>query len=292
MLSRYVAAMSQLSALADPAEPLPLGWIEVASFPSLGEAEEHALVALAIAGAYWLQPTGDGYRLLVEGDLAERVRKHLAAYARERRTWPPSPVAYHVGKRSFDLVTPLLWSALALACFYFRWPEPDAALLDADAIFSRGEYWRAATALFVHANATHVISNALVGIWVFAAVIATLGRAFGWSLLALSAIAGNLAVAAINHGTPYRSLGASTAIFAGLGLLTGRAVATLLAHRRSASWGAAFVPLASGFTLLALFGAGDAPVDIGAHACGFLAGTVLGAAAYPFLRERSAGPQG
>jgi rhomboid protease GluP len=43
-------------------------------------------------------------------------------------------------------------------------------------------------------------------------------------------------------------------------------------------WQSILVPLGAGVSMLALFGAGEHRVDIGAHACGFAAGCLLAAA--------------
>jgi membrane associated rhomboid family serine protease len=103
-----------------------------------------------------------------------------------------------------------------------------------------------------------------------------MGRLRGWLLLALAATAGNLAVAAVNYPGPYRSIGASTAVFAGLGLLTGRAIRVLRGEGGRLRWRPVFVPLAAGVTLLGLFGAGDVRTDVVAHVTGFAAGLMLG----------------
>jgi membrane associated rhomboid family serine protease len=121
------------------------------------------------------------------------------------------------------------------------------------------------------------LANAVSGFFVFSAVVSTMGRLRGWLLLALAAAAGNLAVAALNYPGPYRSIGASTAVFAGLGLLTGRAVRVLCGENGQLRWRALLVPLAAGVTLLGLFGAGGLRTDVVAHATGFAAGLVLGA---------------
>ena len=102
-----------------------------------------------------------------------------------------------------------------------------AGALDTQAVFDRGEWWRLGTALFLHADFGHLISNVLSGMFAFAAVLSTIGRRQGWLLLALASATGNLAIAALNYPGPYLSLGASTAIFAALGLLTGRAMHTV-----------------------------------------------------------------
>ena len=80
----------------------------------------------------------------------------------------------------------------------------------------------------------------------------------------------------MHYPAAYRSLGASTAIFAGVGLLTGRAIRVL---RHSGHWQqgrAMFVAFAGGLTVLGLYGAGGLHIDVLAHATGFAAGLVLG----------------
>ena len=155
----------------------------------------------------------------------------------------------------------------------------EAGALDSQALFDRGEWWRVATALFLHADLGHLFANVVSGFFVFSAMTSTMGRRRGWLLLALAAAAGNLAVAAINYPGPYRSIGASTAVFAGLGLLTGRAVRVLRGGNGRLRWRAVFVPLAAGVTLLGLFGAGGLRTDVVAHVTGFAAGLVLGISA-------------
>jgi rhomboid protease GluP len=121
-----------------------------------------------------------------------------------------------------------------------------------------------------------VISNALGGLLVFPAVLSSSGRLRGWLLLLLASVAGNLAVAAANYPGPYSSLGASTAIFAGVGLLTGRAIRVGWRSAHPHRWRAMFAPFAAGLTVLALHGAGGQRVDVGAHLTGFVAGLALG----------------
>jgi membrane associated rhomboid family serine protease len=150
----------------------------------------------------------------------------------------------------------------------------------------RGEWWRPFTALFLHGDASHLASNLLGGLLAFAAVASTFGRRRGWLLLALAAVAGNIAVALAHTGEAYRSLGASTAIFAAVGLLTGRAMGVVARHRRAHRWRAFFLPVATGLTVLGLQGAGDSgQVDVMAHVAGFIAGILFG-----FLPARAASP--
>ncbi len=75
----------------------------------------------------------------------------------------------------------------------------------------------------------------------------------------------------------HRSIGASTAVFAALGLVSGFVWrAKLMAQDK---WPYRLGPIVGGVALLAYTGTGDANTDIGAHlmgfACGFVAGVLL-----------------
>jgi membrane associated rhomboid family serine protease len=264
----------------EPPDGVPEGLVVAGVYPSGEAGFEHSLVVLAQGLPCWLVPGDDGHQLLVETQVAGTVREQLACFDRESVGWPPKPLADPEPVRTIALLGPLLWAAGVLDVFWAqgRWPAlTEAGELDAAAIFDRGETWRVGTALFLHADAAHVISNVLAGVFVFSAVLSTLGRLRGGLLLALAAVAGNFATAALSYPGPYRSLGASTAIFAGLGLLTGRAIQVVRQTDHPHRWRALFVPFFAGFTVLALHGAGGQNTDVGAHVTGFVTGL---AAAY------------
>lgn len=260
----------------------PFDLVEVSTYASAEEGFDHGLVVLAVGDAFWLQPSGDGFRLLVESQAADRVREQLARYDRESLHWPPRRVAEGSPPRKFDLVTPFLWCAFVVVSFWAQheWPAwTGFGLLDARAVFEHDEVWRLLTALFLHADVGHLVSNVVSGIFVFAAVLATLGRWRGWMFIAVAGIAGNLMAAIVNHSGAYRSLGASTAVFGALGLLTGRAIRLVFRADDPFRWRSLFVPVAAGLTVLGLYGAGDQQVDVVAHVTGFAAGLILGVAA-------------
>ncbi len=260
-------------------EGLPEDLEEAGCYRTTGEGFDHSLVILALGQVCWLMPTDAGYRLLVEKSAATRVRAELASYDRESVGWPPRTAPEAPALARLDLVTPMLWALTVLAVFQGQLRQPewtDAGALDSAAIFDHHEWWRALTALFLHVDAAHLASNLLAGVFVFAAVLSIFGRARGWLLLGLAAVAGNLAVAAAHYPGPYRSLGASTAIFGALGLLTGRAVRIAANALHPHRWRSFFAPAAAGLIVLALYGAGEPPVDVLAHGTGFAAGAVLG----------------
>lgn len=261
---------------------LPENLVEVGVYDTPAEGFEHGLVILALGRPYWLVTADTTHRLLVEPDIAAAARRQLASFDRESVGWPPLPVEFTASRRPADLLTPVLWALVVLAVYWGETAHPgwvDAGALDSTAMFQRHQWWRPFTALFLHANATHVASNALSGVFVFAAVMSTLGRARGWLALAIAAVAGNVAAVIVNVHTAYSSIGASTAVFAGVGILTGRAVRRMLTLPRGYRWRAMFTPLAAGVTVLALYGAGGVHVDVIAHLTGFIAGLLVGFAA-------------
>jgi membrane associated rhomboid family serine protease len=143
-----------------------------------------------------------------------------------------------------------------------------------------GEPWRAVTALTLHADATHILGNLALGAVVASAVCRLLGPGVGaWGLLVAGAM-GNWVTAHV-RGSVHSAVGASTAIFGGIGILAGLEVV----RRPRRSW----VPLGAGLALLGFLGTSERS-DLGAHFFGFVAGIVAGAlvAPWPVLRSRPA----
>ena len=97
-----------------------------------------------------------------------------------------------------------------------RWFEPGAAL---SARILAGETYRTVTALTLHAHFAHVFGNAVVAFVLLGAVGQALGPGVAALLTLLAGASGNWATAQW-YGPGHASLGASTAIFGALGLLT------------------------------------------------------------------------
>lgn len=269
----------ETSAIVEGTTPDDL--VEVGTYSSIAEGSQHGLVILAMGHPYWLEPEGDSIRLLVEPAIAASARHQLTCFDRESVGWPPRPLEPVSPVHRAHFVTPLLWSLLLLASFHAQARRPGITAqgaLDPAAMIQHGEWWRAFTALFLHADAGHVVSNAVSGIFAFAAVTSTLGILRGWLLVGFAAVGANLTLGLLTGAATYRSIGASTAVFAGLGVLTGQAVRTTWGPDRPARWRPALFPLVAGATLLALYGAGGVRVDLGAHVAGFTAGVILGLA--------------
>ncbi len=263
--------------LASEREPGDL--VEVGVYPDAKDASQHGLVVLACGHAYWLQPKDGRFGLWVNAAAADEVVEQLRKFDDESAGWPPRPWIDAGGGRKLELFTPLCWALAAIASFRAQaewgwWTE--RGVMDARAIWEGGEWWRVVTALFLHGDAGHLTSNLVGGVFAFAAVVTTMGIARGWAAIGTAAVAGNLVVVWAHAGSDYRSLGASTAVFAALGVLVGRAVRMAMRGERRRRWRAALLPLATGVAVLGLYGAGEQRVDVLAHVAGFGAGVVAG----------------
>ena len=140
------------------------------------------------------------------------------------------------------------------------------------------QWWRALTALTLHADVVHLVSNLISGLGFAFFVCRFFGAGAGWLLVLLSGIAGNVLNAMVYYPEVHYSIGASTAVFGALGLLTGVGIwAAVLDPDHRLSLPRWLIPVFGGLTLLGLFGVGDGNVDVAAHISGFACGAVFGA---------------
>jgi membrane associated rhomboid family serine protease len=263
-------------------EAVPEDFLAAGVYATEREAFQHGLVILAMGYSYWLEPADDGgWRLMVNPKILAHVRYQLSRYERESHGWPPPGEKPFRGLvRRMEFTGPLLWALLTAGLF---WAQKRSSLdfealgcLDSRALFQGLEAWRPLTALFLHADIAHLLANLASGLFLFATLFTEFRRFQGWLLLASGAYLANVASAAIHLGEDYHSIGASTAVFTALGLLTGRAMGRILRASGSRPWRVLLIPFASGAGLLALFGSGGLRTDLTAHLTGFLCGLVLG----------------
>lgn len=140
-------------------------------------------------------------------------------------------------------------------------------------LIREGEWWRTITALTLHADVRHLLGNLIFGVFfgIFAGRL--LGSGVTWLAVLIAAALGNTANTLLLDSV-HRSIGASTAVFATLGLLAGYVWrARLMAQDR---WPTRFGPVVGGIALLMFTGTGDANTDIGAHFMGFVCGFATG----------------
>lgn len=170
--------------------------------------------------------------------------------------------------------------ALLLAVFYVvagsrEAPEPSAWFRAGSAsaeLILHGQWWRAVTAMTLHADLLHLCGNLVASLIFIAAVGRWLGTGFGAALILLGGAAANL-LTATAHRTGHVSIGASTATFAALGIMAGLQVVRhfRLGPLRRRAW----LPIGAGLGLFAMLGVGE-HADVLAHLFGLGAGCLLG----------------
>lgn len=136
----------------------------------------------------------------------------------------------------------------------------------------QGEYFRAVTALMLHADLEHLMGN-LVGLFVFGTGVFSLtGYGKGSLMLLLSGFFGNLTNAYFQKGA-LLSIGASTSVLGAAGILSALQIAKK--RETSMSYIKIYAPFAAGMALLG-FLSGGKNTDISAHLFGFLWGVLIG----------------
>ena len=220
---------------------------------------------------------GSGFFLLVVPAAdARRASDEIAAYRAEHAAPPPPPPPLReypgawIGVAAYASVLMVFAILTRQAVLGIDWRR--AGMVIAGSVIG-SEWWRAITALTLHADTVHLASNlAFGGFFGF-----FLGRHFGpgvaWLAILVAGFIGNGLNAAIQPAD-HRSLGASTAVFGALGLLTAY---TWRRGPRHGSLRARLAPIVAGIALLAFTGTGGERTDIFAHLTGFAAGFGLGA---------------
>lgn len=256
--------------------------VEIDRRVSQEASRERALVLEAAGVRYAHRDVGGEWVLLVSGRDASRAARELATYADESTAWPPPPPRVRVVP-TIGYAAALLWtiglgtfwllqSAGAFGADWARLGRTQGSLIDA------GEWWRAWTSLTLHADGPHLAGNLLFG----SLFVGVSSQYCGTGIALLGAVtcgaAGNALNAWIRAGSS-TSLGASTAVFAALGLLVGAQ-----ARRRHEDGGRRFqrwIPLAVGLAFLGFLGTSGERTDVLAHFLGFGVGLAVG----PFLGQ-------
>jgi len=270
-------------------------------------AREWALV-LASQGIEAEIQAGEDRRLLVAPEEGVRAQRAIEAFLRENPpldaapdaapdtapdTAPASPASLVDGLHDRSpgvagLIVGLALIGLHVAIGDRNLDHVAFAQGSADAYrIVNGEWWRALTALCLHADLGHVIGNALFGLYFVTAVCRALGAGLGLALIIASGAAGNLMNAA-SHGDFHDSVGFSTSVFGAVGILAGLA---LVRRQRAGIRGRRLLlPIGAGLGLLAMLGTTGARVDVWAHLYGLLAGGAMGLLAALTLRRAPTRP--
>ena len=252
------------------------GLVAVRRSARRAQAEQYALVLTAMGIQSLIAPEGKFTVLYVALDDAARANAELAAYDSENRQRPPGRVWPRPPLPRVE-VAMLYWTVLL---FFFAAGRHEAFSFDwigAGAVQSGlmlgGEWWRAVTALCLHQSGAHLLGNLVFGT-VFLMLLSQVTGAGVAALAMITAGAAGNVLSALVRAPEYTSIGASTAIFAGIGMLAALRQARSQDHALSAlrNW----VPLAGGLALLAFLGLSGENTDVLAHVLGFGSGIAAG----------------
>ena len=252
-------------------------WVTVATRLTEARVNELALVLTARGVPFQRQPGIGGWELWVPLAMAPVAATELTLYKHEN--------ARQIGSRPLDEVgagrSGVAWYvATLLAVFFalhtglFNRDWLGAGRLEAGSLLD-GEWWRAFTALTLHVELDHLGGNLAFGAFFGYFVGRYLGHGVGWLAVLLAAGGANVLNAWV-QSPAHRSIGASTAVFAALGLLV--AYTWRRGFLRDTPWRARIAPIVAGLGLLAFTGTAGENTDLGAHLFGFIAGFALGGA--------------
>ena len=249
---------------------------EVGRAGSLREADQLALVLAAMGIASRVVRSGGGVALWTAATDAAAARRQLAAYERENAVRPVRSVPARPGRQAWQgtvvycLLLLLFFGAQRRELWSLGWLDAGAAQAG---LIQAGEWWRTVTALTLHVDHGHLLSNLLAGAVIGTLASQLLGQGLAWLAILLAGAAGNLE-AALLRAPDHAAIGASTAVFAALGIVA--------AYTRQRRWLERHLrlrrlaPLGAGVLLLAYLGFGGERTDVGAHVTGFVTGLAAG----------------
>ena len=245
--------------------------------PNRGACADRALVLESLQIPYRIVDDMSSCALVVPAEFSARARDELLLYEEENPPpviAKPAPVFQHQnalpGILVYAIVVCLIAGMEARGTFSFDWRgagRVDGVLIRA------GEWWRAITALTLHSGLRHLVGNLVFGglFGLFAGRL--LGSGVAWLTILLAGAAGNL-LNMLLLDPAHKSIGASTAVFAALGLVAGFVWRGKL--MRQDHWAYRLGPIVGGFALLMYTGTGGPNTDVGAHLMGFLCGLLAG----------------
>lgn len=262
--------------------------IELFRSPRADECEDRAFVLTAVGVPNEIALENGHFVLWVNAWAFAQARYHIEHHAAESFVAPsttPLPKALvhpHAWIGSIVYTAVLLFVSGAIATGLGPLNAFQLGDLDAARVQS-GEWWRAWTALTLHVDIEHLVLNLGAGIWLGYLAGRRLGYGIAWMLIVSGAALANL-LEALGAPPSHRAVGASTAVFAALGLLA--AYAWVERYRIPQPWAFRWGPLVAGVILLGWTGSQGENTDVVAHVAGFSVAGLLGAlAAWPVAAE-------
>jgi len=263
--------------------------VEILVTPDREHCVELQLALAAQAIDSQIRWNGHFWVVSVAADAAVAAHREMSAYAAEARRPVPPPVRLPSSGRPWPgiliYLAVITIVALIAANLWLGFDWLSAGRMDGARLRS-GDWWRPVTALTLHADAGHLLGNAFFGSFFGYSAARYLGGGFAWLAILMTGAAGNL-INGLVSGAAHRSIGASTAVFAALGLIS--AYVWRRGFPTSATRRERLAPVIAGIGLLAFTGTGGVDTDIGAHlwgfGAGFGAGLLIASLGYPLRRS-------
>jgi membrane associated rhomboid family serine protease len=233
---------------------------------------DRALVLAAAEIPHQVLHEPGGSVILVPAELSARAIHEIDLYDEAN----PPPIVRPPRVIRYQNAMPGILVYIAVVCgitwlagesaFDMNWLR--AGRIDGELVRS-GEWWRTVTALTLHSGLGHLAGNLVFGVLFGLFAGRLLGSGVAWFAIVVAGAMGNL-LNTLLLDTAHRSIGASTAVFAALGIVAGYVwKARLMSQER---WVYRNGPIVGGLALLMYTGTGDANTDIGAHLFGFVSG--------------------
>jgi membrane associated rhomboid family serine protease len=238
------------------------------------EAMDWSLVLYSQAIEHVIEQSAEtGWALAVAPEDHEKALQAIHQYRLENARWRWRRTVFQPGL-FFD------WSCaswILLIVLFFWWSEvrPDLRNLgrmDGMALL-HGEWWRLFTAVWLHADLSHLAMNAVFGLVFLGLAMGRYGSGVGLLAAYLAGAAGNV-VTWLGYGESHLGLGASGMVMGALGMLTIQPL-HLLTQRNPISF-RRFTGAIIGGLLLFVFVGTSPEADVLAHVGGFVAGLLLG----------------
>ncbi len=214
------------------------------------------------------------YYLLVEENHAPLAYQQLQTYLlentpEEKLARPLTPLSKgYIGAYIYGLILLIVGALKSTYSFGLDWQRQGVA--HSEKILA-GEWWRTITALSLHADIAHLASNLGFGALFGLLVSQYIGSSMAWLMILLSGAAGNYLNAYL-YSSLHLSIGASTMVFAALGILGVFALNDRYSYEQRGirRW----LPFIATLGLLAFTGTTGERTDVLAHLAGYFCGCV------------------
>lgn len=279
MVTPVHASMGEMAAVLAPPATLPVrattdarlleSWLlalRAKAIPALAQRVDNTIVL------HVLPSDLDAARVELDATDAEELEARRAAAAPSEHERFHSRLA-PLGGVLFSLLLVALYTVTGPSASRSVWFIAGAS--DAGRVVA-GEWWRAITALTLHADSNHVLSNIAIGTIVVTMVMRRTGVGLGAALVVFAGALGNV-VNAWAYGSHHNSIGFSTAVFGAIGILGGLTYAAALRDRGTRRGRPAWTAIAGSLALLAMLGASESS-DMLAHLFGTFTGVAVGCA--------------